>query len=148
MEFLYYSLAEGGCWIETSDYNFLIVCLPLGGELEVNTFNNFIFNCRVKGRFIFLSNIMSGTKKEIVNGHTVWTHYNDDYHLLADTICRLNDEEIGLRNEAQRIATIYIGVLLKMDAKRPWGTRLTKDIIKEMGFIFYAALLRRAQSKL
>lgn len=148
MELLYNALAEAGCWIETSDYDYVIVCLPLGGELEVNTFNSWTFECHVRGRFRFLSNIMSGGRKENVNGHTVWRHYGDDYISLADTICRLNDEEIGLRNEAQRIATTYIGVLLKMDAKRPWGTRLTKDIIKEMGIIFYTALLKRIRDNL
>jgi hypothetical protein len=71
-------------------------------------------------------------------------------HLLrnVDVICRLNDREMALRNQAQAEALLFIGVLQKYDLQRPLYQRLTKDITKWIGRLFYDLALKRARESL
>jgi hypothetical protein len=146
MEEMWNFLSAMGIWIEGDGVNNISVQLPLGDTLEIRngTLIGSVKLC-VKGRFQFLRqfspNVIPGDK-----GYVRW--FTSVPWRMVDAISRLNDAEIPLRNQAQSDALLFIGVLQKHDLQRPLYQRLTKDITKWIGKLFYDLALKRARESL
>jgi hypothetical protein len=145
MEEMWNFLSTMGIWLEGDGVDNISVQLPLGDTLEItNGVDSLEF--RVKGRFQFLCELIPNLDVPDNKGYTFWLRM----HLLrnVDVICRLNDREMALRNQAQAEALLFIGVLQKYDLQRPLYQRLTKDITKWIGRLFYDLALKRARESL
>lgn len=144
-------LVEARIWIEGDCLNSIEVQLPLGDELKIigNSLSDYLVHFRLKGRFVFLSNYLPLTSNNIdENGYTQWMSHTTSPFRLVDIISRLNDTEIGLRNQVQAQALVVMGALQKQDIQRPLFQRVTKNIVQWIGRLYYAAALERARESL
>lgn len=147
MEWLFHSLSEVGCWVEIQEKNpyLLHVMLPLGGTLQIRVGNNavdsYLYQCKVEGRYDYLTNNDCDKKKIIFGIDTIWHYRLHDYHGLPVVVARLNDDEVALRNQAQQRSLVFMGVLRRQRL-------VCKDMAWLLGRTHYALELKRARDSL
>lgn len=140
-----YLLLDKQIRLRKDEGNNIIVQLPLGDTLKIWEEYRY-FSCRVKKHLGIISDLTKRTLFDDGSGYTTWA-MSDEWK-LAKIVSFLNYTETALRNHAQEDALLFIGVLQKCDHQRPLYQRLTKDITRRIGRLFYELALKRARESM